>query len=82
MQVQVLFFAVARDRAGVGEATIALPEGATLKDAQAEILRGFPAIESILPYVRFAVDEAFVSDEGHPLRDGGTVAIIPPVAGG
>lgn len=82
MRVEVLFFAIARDRAGVGEAVVELRDGATLADARAEILRAFPAIESILPYVRFAVDEAFVSDDAHPLRDGATVAIIPPVAGG
>lgn len=82
MQIEVLFFAIARDRAGIGEARIDLPPGAQLADARAAIVARWPAIESILPYVRFAVDEAFVADAAHPLHDGATVAIIPPVAGG
>jgi molybdopterin synthase catalytic subunit len=80
--VTVLFFAIARDRAGCGEAILALADGSTVRDAQTQIIRDFPAVESILPYVRYAVDEAFVSDLDAPLRPGATVAIIPPVAGG
>lgn len=82
MTIQLLFFAIARDRAGRSEARLTLPEAATLSDAQAAIIKEYPAIESILPYVRYAVDEAFVLDMNTSLHDGATVAIIPPVAGG
>ena len=82
MQIEVLFFAIARDRAGTGEAQVTLPHGATLEDAKRLIIKDFPALQAILPYVRFAVNEAFVTDLSVQLTDGATVAIIPPVAGG
>lgn len=81
-EVTVLFFAIARDRAGTDAATLSLPHGATIDDAKALIIKAYPALEAILPYVRFAVDEAFVFDLTQPLAQGATLAIIPPVAGG
>ncbi|MGK0361555.1 MAG: molybdopterin synthase catalytic subunit/molybdopterin converting factor small subunit [Bradymonadia bacterium] len=82
LQIQVLFFAIARDRAGMDEVTLTVPDGATIDDAKTLIANRFPALQPILPYVRFALDEAFVVDLSQPLRAGATLAIIPPVAGG
>ena len=82
LQIQVLFFAIARDRTGTGECTLTVPDGATIDDAKALIIKQYPALEPILPYVRFALDEAFVVDLTQVLQAGATLAIIPPVAGG
>ncbi len=82
MQITLLLFAAARERAGVGSAELALPDGATLADLVAAATARWPALEALWPYVRLAVDEAFVSDLRAPLRPGAEVAVIPPVSGG
>jgi molybdopterin synthase catalytic subunit/molybdopterin converting factor small subunit len=80
--MQVLFFGAARERAGVGEVAIELPPDATLEHAIALISQRFPGVVPLLPYLRFAVNEAFERDLTRPLGAGDVVALIPPVAGG
>ena len=82
MRIEVLFFAAARERAGTGAATVTLPEGATLDDLIGALNTKHARLEPLWPHVRLAVDEAFVADRKAPLRDGATVALIPPVSGG
>lgn len=82
MTVQVLYFAIARERAGVGEEAVALPAGATLEQLIEILYARHPDLAPLDPHVRWAVDEAFVIDRGAPLAAGSTVAIIPPVSGG
>lgn len=82
MHINLLFFAAARERSGTGQVTLELPDGARLADAVAAAGARFPALVPLWPHVRFAVDQAFVSDQSAPLTDGSTVAVIPPVSGG
>ncbi len=82
MQIEVLYFAAARERAGRGEESLALEAGSTVAAAMAEIEARHPDLVPLRPYLRIAVDEAFVRELDVPLRDGATVALIPPVAGG
>ncbi len=82
MQIEVLYFAAARERAGTGAEAVTLPEGATLADLIDALTAKHAPLEPLWPHVRLAVDEAFVSDHAAPLKDGATVALIPPVSGG
>lgn len=82
MQIEVLYFAAARERAGTGSEAIDLPDGADLAALVAALSSRHPALEALWPHVRLAVDEAFVADRATPLADGSTVALIPPVSGG
>ncbi|MCA9543182.1 MAG: molybdenum cofactor biosynthesis protein MoaE [Myxococcales bacterium] len=82
MDINLLFFAAARERAGTGQARLSLPDWATLADAIAAAGARWPALVPLWPHVRFAVDEAFVADRGTPLGADSTVAVIPPVSGG
>ncbi len=82
MRVEVLYFAAARERAGTGEEEIELSDGATVTDVLTRIEALHPDLAALRPYVRVAMDEAFVSDLDTQVRDGATVALIPPVAGG
>jgi len=81
MQVRVLFFALAREAAGVSSAELSLPEGATVCDAREALGKQFPALRIRLPHYRFAVEREFAGLE-EALREGVELAVLPPVSGG
>jgi molybdopterin synthase catalytic subunit len=80
MPVQVLYFAAAREAAGLARESLAVVP-ATLGDLRRALERAHPALARVLPRCRLAVDQEFADDDA-PLRDGAEVAIVPPVAGG
>ncbi|MGH2907993.1 MAG: molybdenum cofactor biosynthesis protein [Solirubrobacteraceae bacterium] len=76
MRVTVRLFAGLRERAGAGEVTVELPDGARVADALravGEITAGFPVV--------MAVNREY-ADEARPLHAGDELALIPPVSGG
>ena len=80
MQVRVFYFAAVRDLVGQGEEVVALPNAATTAgDFVAGLMRNHPRL--VLDGVRIAINEEFV-ELSHPLADGDTLALIPPVSGG
>jgi MoaE-MoaD fusion protein len=80
MPLHVLYFAGARDAAGVARES--LPDvPATVGELRAALAARHPALARILPRCRIAVDQEFAPDEA-PLRDGAEIALVPPVAGG
>jgi molybdopterin converting factor subunit 1 len=81
MRVRVLYFAVARELAGVREETIEIADGATVRDAREAIAARHPALAATDARLRAARNEAFVGD-AETLADGDVLALIPPVAGG
>ena len=46
------------------------------------MLIAYPALAPLLPYVRWAVNQRFVSELDYRLEDGDEAALIPPVSGG
>lgn len=80
MPVHVLYFAVARDRAGTSTEQLD-PAPATVGALRERLGALHPGLAAILHRCRVAVDQEFAED-GAPLRDGTEVAIIPPVSGG
>ena len=81
MRIDVLFFAAAREKAGTERLSVDLPDGANVADLWRRLGDERPALASILPSCRAAVDEAFMPMTT-VLRDGATVAVLPPVSGG
>ncbi len=81
MKVHVLYFAVFRERLGTSEEHLELPDGANVAAAIAALAGKHAAIAQLRGRFRVAVNQEFVED-GHPLRDGDELALIPPVAGG
>ena len=77
----VLYFAAARERAGIPRETLELRDGATAGDAREAACAAHPALRAIAERLRLAVDQEF-APEDRPLRDGSEVAFIPPVSGG
>jgi molybdopterin converting factor subunit 1 len=81
MRVTLLYFAAARERAGIPRETIELREGATAADARDAACASHPALRALAERLRLAVDQEFAAED-RPLRDGSEVAFIPPVSGG
>jgi MoaE-MoaD fusion protein len=76
MEVTVRLFAMLRERAGVPELTLELPEGARVSDA----LESLEGLAEGIPLV-MAVNREY-ADEGQLLDPGDELALIPPVSGG
>lgn len=79
--VRARLFAIQRELAGTRELRVPLPEGSTIEDAWADVVRRFPTLAPGRPYLRFARNGEY-ADPGTPLADGDEVAFIPPVSGG
>jgi molybdopterin converting factor subunit 1 len=81
MHIQVLYFAVFRERLGTSEQSLDLPDRATVADAIAALAKQHPLIAQLRGRFRVAVNQDFV-EETQPLQTGDELALIPPVAGG
>jgi molybdopterin synthase catalytic subunit len=81
VHVEVLYFAILRERAGRERESLELPAGADVRAARAAIAARHTAIASLLPQVKTAVNRTLAND-ATLLADGDEVALLPPVAGG
>jgi MoaE-MoaD fusion protein len=81
MKVRVRLFAILRDRAGVSETSLTLPDGATAATAALSLIEQFPALRDAVPRVMFAVNQEYAGPET-VLKDADELALIPPVSGG
>lgn len=81
MTVNIRLFAIVKERAGAGELSLELPEGATVAAAGRAIVERFPMLTDFEPRVAYAVNREYVPRET-VLHDGDELAMIPPVSGG
>ncbi len=81
MNVDVRYFAAAREATRLAHETLPMAAGATVAELAEALLARHPDLAGALPHLRFALDEDFVGLDA-PLTDGATVALIPPVGGG
>jgi molybdopterin converting factor subunit 1 len=79
--VHVKLFAVLREKAGVAECALDLPEGATVRSARGPLLARLPALREHIDRCAYAVNWSYVKSDTR-LRDGDELALIPPVSGG
>jgi molybdopterin converting factor subunit 1 len=81
MKVRVKFFAILRERAGAGEVSKHIAEGATVGDLWHLLQRDYPKLD--VPGIRllYAVNQNYVGLD-HRLSDQDEVVFIPPVSGG
>ena len=80
-EIKVLFFATLRDRVGLREAQLELPEKTAVKELKLLLAERFPGISESLPTVLVAVNREFAFD-ADLVPDGAEVALFPPVSGG
>ena len=79
MTIRVLFFAYLRERCGLRELAVELPEGTTVEALWQVLVARYDRLPAETP--RFAVNRLYV-DKAHPLHDNDELALIPPVSGG
>jgi molybdopterin converting factor small subunit len=60
---------------------LSLPENATVKDLFEQLKERYPQLRDFERSVLFGIGVEFV-DRNHPLNEGDTIAIMPPVQGG
>ena len=81
MRIEVLLFGACREAAGTGELVCELDAPADVALVFAEVARRFPSLKHFERSVLFAVNEEHAQSD-HPVREGDTLAIFPPVSGG
>jgi molybdopterin synthase catalytic subunit len=81
IRIQVLYFAAARERAGVSREELELPEGTSVQAAAELIAARHAGLRDLLPHLRIAVNQQFGRAEDL-IPAGAELALIPPVAGG
>lgn len=81
MRVCVKLFAILRERAGMGEMMLDLPDGANVAGALDALREQVPAIGGYVRRVAYAVNCEYVGGEA-ALKEGDELALIPPVSGG
>jgi MoaE-MoaD fusion protein len=80
-QVTVLFFATFKERSGVRQAQVELPEGARVKDLKQRLAEIYPGLAGQTGAMLVSVNKEFAFDEDE-LPEGAEAAVFPPVSGG
>lgn len=81
IRVNVLFFAIVRERLGERSQELEIPKGSSISDLWVTLNATHPGMDALKPHIRTAVNMDF-ADDSYVLQDGDEVALIPPVAGG
>ena len=81
MKVQVEFYSRLKEIVDASVLVLALPEKASAKDLFEQLQKRYPQLRDFEKSVLFGIGVEFV-DRNHELKDGDTIAIMPPVQGG
>lgn len=81
MKVKVLYFSSIKDRLKKNTEIFEINESSTISDLINEIQKKYPDLSENIKNTMVAVNEEY-ADPQTKLKDGDTVALIPPVSGG
>ena len=81
MKVRAEFYSRLKEIIGDSALELSLPENATVNDLFEQLKESYPKLRDFEKSMLFGVGVEFV-DRNHELRDGDTIAIMPPVQGG
>ena len=81
MKLDITFFALYRERAGLRHYPLELPEGATVADLSDAIRERFPNLAPPDVKIVVAVNTEYAQPDTK-LHEGDDVCLIPPVSGG
>lgn len=81
IRITVLFFATFKERAGIKQAMLELPDEARVRDLKEHLRAGFPGLAGVLGAALVSINKEFAFDEDI-IPDGAEAAVFPPVSGG
>ena len=81
MKVRAEFYSRLKEIVGAQALDISVPKNATVNDLFEQLKESYPKLRDFEKSMLFGVGVEFV-DRNHPLKEGDTVAIMPPVQGG
>lgn len=81
MKVRAEFYSRLKEIVGAPALDISLPENATVNDLLDQLKERYPQLRDFEKSTLFGAGVEFV-DRNHPLSEGETIAIMPPVQGG
>lgn len=79
--VHVKLFAMLREKTGIDELDIALPQDATIQQLWEKLISLYPQLAQYRTFTRVAINQKFATDNA-PIPANAEVALIPPVSGG
>lgn len=79
--IKLLFFATLRDRTGMRETEVEIPEGTTIQDLKTRLSERFTGIGPTLETALMSINREFAFDQD-VIPEGAEIAIFPPVSGG
>ncbi len=79
--ITLLFFASLKERAGIKQTTLDLPDNAHVADLKAKLQVRFPNLAPAMSSMLVSVNHEFSQDED-PIPASAEVALFPPVSGG
>ncbi|MGA9270542.1 MAG: molybdopterin converting factor subunit 1 [Lutimonas sp.] len=80
MELKLLFFGVSRDQTNKDEENLVIEGELTAGELKSILKDKYPKLEDIQSFA-IAVNESY-ADDSLTLKEGDTIAIIPPVSGG
>ena len=81
MKVRAEFYSQLREIVGASALELSLPKNATVNDLFEKLKESYPKLRDFEKSMLFGIGVEFV-DRNHPLNEGDTIAIMPPVQGG
>lgn len=81
MRIRVKLFAILREKAGMPELDLELPEGSSASAAAEAVAARLPALREPMRRAALAVNQTYANGST-VLGDGDELALIPPVSGG
>jgi molybdopterin synthase catalytic subunit len=81
MKIRVLFFGILKDLGIPADESLALPEGALVRDVLTHFGREVPRFAEMIPALAISVNRQY-AERDRVLQDGDEVAFLPPVSGG
>jgi molybdopterin converting factor subunit 1 len=79
--MKILFFARARDLAGLAEMDVDLSPGQRVRDLRRLLAEQHPRLTGLLPHCAIAVNDEYAADDVI-LAAADRIALLPPVSGG
>lgn len=81
MKVSVLFFASAREAAGISSAIYEISDGSTTLDLANQLMNTYPKLKFEEDQISLAVNKKYCRSP-IDLNDGDEIALLPPISGG